>query len=71
MIADRQLNLDDSYRFKNLHQNKFLLHVYDESNRNNMIFILETVLPISQQPFIAQTHVNMQNKREDTIFLQI
>ena len=55
MIADRQLNLDDSYYI----------------DKNNMIFILETVLAISQEPFMALTHVYMQNEREDTIFLHI
>ena len=55
---------------QNLSQNKFLFHVYDESNVNK-IFIVETVSPISQEPFIAQTSAYMQNEQEDITFLHI
>ena len=60
MIGDRQLD-DNYYMDLKPQQHKFVMHFYDESNGNDMISIVETVLPISQGPFIAQARFYMHH----------
>ena len=59
-MEDRQLQLDD-FPF-------FFFYVYDDYCKPKDF---KTVLPLSQEPLIAQTCAYMQNEQEDLLSLPI